>query len=91
MMYSRVNDTHGHQAGDAAIKSTADILLSAIRSADLLARYGGEEFVCLLPNAGCSEDVLTRSDHLCAGIAVILTGGIGFAGGGWILLSARAR
>ncbi len=56
--FKRVNDTYGHQAGDAAIKFIADILLSAIRAADLLARYGGEEFVCLLTNAGPAEAVI---------------------------------
>jgi diguanylate cyclase (GGDEF)-like protein len=61
--FKKVNDTYGHQAGDAAIKAIAEILLSAIRSADLLARYGGEEFVCLLTNAG-SEEALKVAERM---------------------------
>jgi len=43
--FKKVNDTHGHLAGDAVLKSTAQTLLRGIRTEDVLARYGGEEFV----------------------------------------------
>jgi diguanylate cyclase (GGDEF)-like protein len=48
--FKSVNDTHGHQAGDAVIAAVAKVLRSATRSEDLVARYGGEEFVCILSN-----------------------------------------
>ena len=45
--FKKVNDTYGHQAGDAVIKSLAGVLKNSCRSGDLVARYGGEEFVVL--------------------------------------------
>lgn len=47
----QVNDTHGHEAGDALIRSAAKILNCAFRSEDLVARTGGDEFVVLLLEA----------------------------------------
>ncbi len=49
--FKRINDMHGHQAGDAVLASVAKSIQSVIRGSDVLARYGGEEFVCVLPNA----------------------------------------
>ncbi|MTW20843.1 diguanylate cyclase [Allochromatium palmeri] len=46
--FKRVNDTHGHLAGDRVIKQVASILADGVRQADLLGRYGGEEFCILL-------------------------------------------
>lgn len=43
--FKRVNDTFGHQAGDAVLKSVAATLGRTLRTEDILARYGGEEFV----------------------------------------------
>jgi diguanylate cyclase (GGDEF)-like protein len=45
----RINDSHGHPAGDAAIRHVAGILRKARRETDLAARLGGEEFALLLP------------------------------------------
>lgn len=45
----RINDTHGHRAGDAALCHIAAILKGTVRDVDVCARYGGEEFVIILP------------------------------------------
>ena len=44
-----INDTLGHQAGDAAIAETADVLRVCFRGSDILGRLGGDEFAVLLP------------------------------------------
>jgi len=46
-----INDAHGHQAGDEAIRDAAWILAHAFRSADILARIGGDEFAIFAPDA----------------------------------------
>jgi diguanylate cyclase (GGDEF)-like protein len=49
------NDRHGHQAGDRALKFTAECLISAVRQVDVAARYGGEEFSILMPETTVAE------------------------------------
>ncbi|HEX8501628.1 MAG TPA: sensor domain-containing diguanylate cyclase [Pyrinomonadaceae bacterium] len=50
--FKRVNDTHGHDAGDAALRILAGALREEVRGVDTAARYGGEEFAIILPQAG---------------------------------------
>jgi diguanylate cyclase (GGDEF)-like protein len=49
--FKRVNDTHGHDAGDLVLTSVAAQLRRHIRGSDIACRYGGEEFVLVLPDA----------------------------------------
>jgi diguanylate cyclase (GGDEF)-like protein len=46
--FKKVNDTHGHMAGDFVLNHVAQIIKQTIRDEDVLARYGGEEFVVIL-------------------------------------------
>ncbi|HEU5110373.1 MAG TPA: GGDEF domain-containing protein [Micromonosporaceae bacterium] len=48
--FKRVNDTHGHLAGDAVLRAVADTITATVRRADAVGRFGGEEFVVLLPD-----------------------------------------
>ncbi|MEM7651225.1 MAG: PleD family two-component system response regulator [Pseudomonadota bacterium] len=58
--FKPVNDTHGHKAGDEALKIFAKRLMDNLRSFDLVARMGGEEFVAILP------DVSERRTYMVA-------------------------
>lgn len=51
----KINDTHGHEAGNVALKVIADLLRSSVRQSDIVVRYGGDEFVVLLPRTGSDE------------------------------------
>ena len=48
--FKKINDVHGHHAGDAVLKDICTLLPSLVRKSDYLARYGGEEFVLVLPD-----------------------------------------
>jgi diguanylate cyclase (GGDEF)-like protein len=49
--FGAINKRHGHQAGDAILRTFADILRGRFRGADVVARYGGEEFLAILDGA----------------------------------------
>lgn len=53
--FKRINDTHGHAAGDAVLRLLARHALLALRRPDILARWGGEEFILLMPETTLSE------------------------------------
>jgi two-component system, cell cycle response regulator len=53
--FKRVNDTYGHLLGDRVIIYAASVLLSCIRTSDMVSRYGGEEFLILAPHADAGE------------------------------------
>jgi len=53
--FKSVNDTLGHQAGDAVLKQLAEVLRTSAREIDRVGRYGGEEFVVLLPGSNVAD------------------------------------
>ncbi len=57
--FKRINDTHGHLAGDDVLKEAANRVVRSTRSYDLVGRYGGEEFLIVLP--GCDSDQLRQA------------------------------
>jgi diguanylate cyclase (GGDEF)-like protein len=56
--FKRVNDTHGHPAGDRLIEEIAALLRRRTRESDVLARLGGDEFAVVLPRCSPTEAVL---------------------------------
>jgi diguanylate cyclase len=55
--FKRLNDTHGHSAGDAALVHLAKVIKHTVRPTDVIARFGGEEFVIILTETGQGEAV----------------------------------
>lgn len=74
--FKRVNDTHGHHAGDAVLRHLAAGIAAASRAMDVVARLGGEEFVILLPSTTPegAEVVATRLLKSIAAQQVIVDG-----------------
>ena len=83
-----INDTLGHDVGDAVLKIIGRRLTEAVRAADLVARFGGDEFVVIAEEVGTPEDaaevarkLLTRIEEpvFAQGQEFILTGSVGIA------------
>lgn len=66
--FKSINDAHGHQAGDAALREAARRMKSVIRRYDSLGRYGGEEFLIVLP--GCQgADAFAQAERIREAVA----------------------
>ena len=67
--FKRVNDTYGHEAGDAVLKAVARVFLDCLRAEDVCARYGGEEIAILLPETSVvrAQEVAERVRTAIAG------------------------
>lgn len=66
--FKRINDGHGHHAGDAVLRRVARIAREHTRDSDVLARYGGEEFIVARPNTG-ARDALVAAENIREHIA----------------------
>ncbi len=62
--FKRINDTHGHPAGDAVLREAAARLRACVRGSDLVARWGGEEFLLLLRGAR-PDDARRIAEKVC--------------------------
>jgi len=60
--FKAINDTHGHQTGDAVLRLVADATRTSVRTSDVVGRLGGDEFVVLMPetNAALADAVAKR-------------------------------
>jgi diguanylate cyclase (GGDEF)-like protein/PAS domain S-box-containing protein len=88
--FKRINDTFGHRAGDACLKTLAGVLCQVTRRpGDVAARYGGDEFAVLLPDVD-SKSAAMIADNIClkvrqqlfqagVGRSLALTVSVGFA------------
>jgi len=72
--FKKINDTYGHQTGDAVLQHAVALTRRALRQSDWMARYGGEEFVIVLPETQLlgAHAVAERMRRLCADTAVEL-------------------
>lgn len=61
--FKRVNDIHGHPAGDSILKTVAELLTDACRGSDSVCRYGGEEFCVMLPET-TEEDAALWAERM---------------------------
>ena len=66
--FKNVNDTYGHQQGDAVLKGVSRIIRKNVRNTDIPARYGGEEFAVILPETTIA-DAKTVADRIRSDIA----------------------
>jgi diguanylate cyclase (GGDEF)-like protein len=59
--FKKVNDTHGHPAGDVILKQVGRHLANAVRRSDIVCRYGGEEMLLVMPDCELDEGVRKAS------------------------------
>lgn len=86
--FKRINDAHGHGAGDAVLRQIAQVARQTVRRVDTLARWGGEEFVVLLPDTAAAGAAIAaerlraaveRAEFVVAGVRVPVTISVGSA------------
>ncbi len=89
--FKQINDTHGHNSGDAVLRQIAGLVADSIRTSDMFGRYGGEEFMLILPETtpehavGLAEDlramIMQEPLRIAGDQSIQATISIGIAGG----------
>jgi diguanylate cyclase (GGDEF)-like protein len=76
--FKSLNDTYGHGAGDAVLRTFAELLTESLRQSDLVCRYGGEEFAFLFPEStvGQARILVERFRERCAAHEIQLPDGL---------------
>ena len=98
--FKRINDAHGHPAGDAVLLAAAQALRRCLRTADAFGRYGGEEFLAVLPESDLESGrqagerlrraLAEQAIALPAGGSAVVTGSFGVASDSELLETATA-
>jgi two-component system cell cycle response regulator len=98
--FKRVNDTHGHMAGDTVLRFVAGAMTRTLRDCDAIGRYGGEEFMAVLPEIGLEAGLLVAerlrravAEHsvtLPSGKQVTITASFGVASRAELIAGATA-
>lgn len=71
--FKKINDTHGHQAGDRALQEFARRLLSVVRPPDLVARLGGDEFAILADGVATLDETQSIIDRIHVSLQIPMT------------------
>ena len=89
--FKPINDTYGHNSGDAVLRQVARLVADAIRASDTFGRYGGEEFMLILPETPAEQAVAVAEElrklvmqeplRIADGQSIKATISIGIAGG----------
>jgi diguanylate cyclase (GGDEF)-like protein len=89
--FKPINDTYGHNSGDAVLRQIANLVADSVRASDMFGRYGGEEFMLILPETtpedavGLAEElralVMQEPLRIADGQSIKATISIGIAGG----------
>lgn len=72
--FGRLNEEHGHQAGDQVLRAFGGVLAARFRSGDLVARYGGEEFLAVLEGASLGQ-AIAAAEEVRASFQALTTAG----------------